>query len=247
MPDTTYAQSSLLRFINGHKKNRPAKLIGGSPVGFATLIKGREMFFVSIFLTLIFQVSLTFGIMLYSKNIPFLKNNSRKYIFLLVLLQLGLIIILAFVPMHPVSKFALFTLFAFISGMVLSTIASLMSEDIIKTALVGTITIFVTMVIFGIILSMFGVNLNWMSGLLLIALMVLIISRIIMMFMTTSTNVRKYIAGIALMLFAMFIVYDTNNILQRDYNGDFVTAALDYFLDILNTFINIIQFVGGEN
>ena len=162
-------------------------------------------------------------------------------------MQLGLIIILAFFPMHPAMKFVLFTLFAFISGMVLSTVASVMSEDVIKAALVGTITIFVMMVVFGVIISMLGVDLNWMSGVLFIALLTLIITRVIMMFMKTSTNVKKYIAVFALMLFAIFIIYDTNNILSRDYNGDFVTAALDYFLDILNTFLNMIQFVGGEN
>jgi hypothetical protein len=247
MRSGTYAESSLLRFINGHKRTRSAKLIGGSSVGLAKLIKGREMFFVSTFLTLIFQVCLTFAVMLYSKNIPSMEKNARKYFILLFLLQLGLIIVLAFVPMHPAIKFAVFTLFAFISGVVLSIVASVKSEDVIKAALVGTITIFVMMVVFGVILSMFGVDLNWMSGILFIALLALIITRIIMIFMKTSTNVKRIIAGASLMLFAIFIVYDTNSILQRDYNGDFVTAALDYFLDILNTFVNMIQFVGGES
>ena len=37
-----------------------------------------------------------------------------------------------------------------------------------------------------------------------------------------------------------FIVYDTNKILQKDYYGDFVTASLDYYLDIINIFIRLL-------
>ena len=43
------------------------------------------------------------------------------------------------------------------------------------------------------------------------------------------------------MLFSVYIVYDTNNILQRDYGGDFITASLDYYLDIINIFSNLLS------
>ena len=45
---------------------------------------------------------------------------------------------------------------------------------------------------------------------------------------------KKRISRIGVLLFALFIVYDTNNILQRNYGGDFLNASTDYFLDIIN-------------
>jgi FtsH-binding integral membrane protein len=79
------------------------------------------------------------------------------------------------------------------------------SPEVIKTALIGTLSIFVTMFLFTIFLLMIGVNLDDRFGLIL------------------------------LFLFSLFIVYDTSNILTREeyiYNGDFITASMDYYLDI---------------
>jgi FtsH-binding integral membrane protein len=124
--------------------------------------------------------------------------------------------------------------------------ASNTSQDVIKAALIGTITIFTMMLIFGVVLSAFGFNITWLSTILFILLLVLILVRVVTMFMKTSSNLHKGIAICALLLFSMFIVYDTNNILQRDYDGDFVTASLDYLLDTLNIFVNLIQLISGE-
>lgn len=243
-----YAESSLLKFVKNHKKKGRRNMVGGDPfMGTTNVIKGREMFFIAVFGTLIFQVCLTFWVMNYSKNSPLIQDKIRQYIFGLILLQFAFILILAFIPMHPIFKFVLFTLFAFTTGIVLSTIASTTSQEIIKASIVGTISIFVLMVIFGLVLSMLGFDLSWMAGILFATLLVLILVRIVTMFMTTSNNFKKSIAVFALLLFGVFVVFDTNNILQRDYNGDFVTASLDYFLDILNIFVNLVQLVGGES
>lgn len=241
-----YAESSLLKLIKFHKKQRPKKLVGGSMVSIQNLIRGREMFFMAVFLTLIFQTSLTFGVMLYGKYFPELQRQISQYILLVFVVQLAIVIVLAFVPMHPLVKFFLFTLFAVIVGMVLSILSSTVSQQVIKTALVGTISIFVLMILFGVILTLLGFDLNWMFGILFFALLSLIILRIVTLFMKASASFTRYLAIFALLIFALFIVYDTNDIMQRDYGGDFVTASLDYFLDIINLFVNMIQVVGGD-
>jgi FtsH-binding integral membrane protein len=43
---------------------------------------------------------------------------------------------------------------------------------------------------------------------------------------------KKRISRFGVLLFALFIVYDTNNILQKNYGGDFLNASTDYFTDI---------------
>ena len=47
------------------------------------------------------------------------------------------------------------------------------------------------------------------------------------------------ISGIV--LFSLYLIYDTNVIFRRDYSGDFITASLDYYLDILNLFLNLLN------
>jgi FtsH-binding integral membrane protein len=246
-----YAQSSLLKLIKQHTKsgksigsNKLSKHVGGA--GLSTLIAGREVFLLSVFLTLIFQTCLAFGVMMAVKDKASWQATVKRMFILIFIVQFAIILILAFVPMAPFLKFLLLTVFAIASGMVLSIAASVNSQEVIKAALVGTITIFVLMVVFGTVLSALGIELGWLSGILFIALLALLLIRIVFLFMKTSNNTRRVLAICSLVLFGMFIVYDTNSILQRDYNGDFVTAALDYFLDIINTFVNLLQIVGGD-
>ena len=39
----------------------------------------------------------------------------------------------------------------------------------------------------------------------------------------------------------MFIVYDTQQILSKNYQGDFISASMDYYLDIINLFVNMLR------
>ncbi len=110
----------------------------------------------------------------------------------------------------------------------------------------GTAAIFVSLLIVGVVLTMFGVDLGWLALFLFFGLLLLIVVRIVFLFMKTGSGVKKALAIISILLFALFIVFDTNSILQRDYNGDFVTASLDYFLDIINIFLNMTEIAGGE-
>ena len=48
------------------------------------------------------------------------------------------------------------------------------------------------------------------------------------------------------MLFSVYIIYTTNSILQEDYNGDFITASLDYYLEIFNIFVSLLGLSEGE-
>ena len=55
------------------------------------------------------------------------------------------------------------------------------------------------------------------------------------------STTRKTLSYIGLGLFSLFVVYDTSQILSRDYYGDFITASLDYYLDIFNLFSNFLN------
>ena len=65
---------------------------------------------------------------------------------------------------------------------------------------------------------------------------------IIRIFSPASTMVSKSIAVVTIILFSLFIMYDTNNILLK-YKGkaDCIRGALDYYLDILNLFTSYLN------
>jgi FtsH-binding integral membrane protein len=110
-------------------------------------------------------------------------------------------------------------------------------------AILGTISIFGVMFLFGAMLIMFGINLGFQfAAFLFYALLLLIIVQLVVMFSGTSSIFVKGLSVAGLILFSLYIVYDTNNILQREYYGDFITASLDYYLDILNIFIDLVSF-----
>jgi FtsH-binding integral membrane protein len=101
--------------------------------------------------------------------------------------------------------------------------------------------IFIAMLVAGIFTVKMGYNLDILGQILFFSLLTILIARVI------NTYVRRKSESVVpskiiSILFALFVVYDTNKILQRNYGGNFVNASLDYFLDI----INLIPSVGNE-
>jgi FtsH-binding integral membrane protein len=53
-----------------------------------------------------------------------------------------------------------------------------------------------------------------------------------------NTNIfHKLLLLFGLILFSIFIVYDTNIILNKNYKGDYIDASLDFYLSFVNLFI----------
>jgi len=154
-----------------------------------------------------------------------------------------ILIVLMVSIQNPFIKFILFTIFSVLMGITLSERTRHSNSEAIKTAIFGTLGIFVAMFLFTIVLLMLGIEVGSTFGLFLLeALIIMIIVSITSYFMKASSTTNKIIAGIFLFIFSLFIIYDTTNILIRDYYGnDFITASLDYLLDIVNIFIDLLN------
>ena len=76
-----------------------------------------------------------------------------------------------------------------------------------------------------------------------VVLFMLIIVSLITMFVGNYTAYQKVFASVSLVIFLLYIIYDTNKILLKYQNTtDFcITGALDYYLDILNIFLDVLQ------
>jgi len=140
-------------------------------------------------------------------------------------------------------KFIIFCVFSAVWGYIFSSVRPIVGEDNVKMAMTGAISIFALMFAFGVGLILSGIRLGYKFGLMLFyALLILILFRIMQIFIPTSSLTKKIVVIFSLLLFSVYVVYDTNSILQRNYYGDFITASLDYYLDILNIFANLLSF-----
>lgn len=216
--------------------------IGGlnKRIDFFKLLNEKKAFLTKTFGNLIFQLLITFIIAFRVKSPDLLENNL--YFWGLIITTFIIIFLLAMVSMPPIMKFILFTIFSISWGLLLSKIKEQSSPEIIKSALLGVISIFIAMFTVGLLITSMGITMSPKLGfILLVALLLLIIVSIVSMFMKSYNTYHKAISVFALLLFSIFIIYDTNTILQRNYLGDFITASIDYYLDILNIFINLIN------
>lgn len=206
------------------------------------LISEKKGFFALILATLISQLSITYYV---SENVKIEEEDGKKKfdskIIGAYIATLIIILILGFIAMPAWLKFILFSLFSTAFGVILGYNKSGVDPGIVKSALVGTASIFVTMFAFGLALIAGGIKLGFKFGAgLLFALLLLIIVTIVQFFIAESSLLKKILVIGSLMVFSLYIMYDTNNILQRNYYGDFITASLDYYLDIINIFSGLV-------
>jgi hypothetical protein len=184
-------------------------------------IQNKVPFMSSVFGHLIFQMFIMFRALEATVNNASLNEFATNNNLFLTLGNLGLFMALIFIKMGLPYKVALFTLVSFTTGMLMHKI-----EDM-KEALLETIAIFVAMLFAGIATVKLGYDLSILGIVLIFSLIALIFARLL------SPGKKKY-TKITTLIFALFVVYDTNKILQRNYSGDFVNASLDYFTDIIN-------------
>lgn len=211
-----------------------------------SLLKEKSSFLASVFATLIVQLALVFVIIKSIQNREVVLMTTLRYMFLLFILQLAIVLVLVLVPMHAVWKLVLFSMFSMLTALTLNVVVKFTSAEIVQTAIIGTIVVFVLFALFGAVLAGFGIDLGWLGLFLFFGLLGLILANLTSLFMREYTLLHRALALIGLLIFAAYIVYDTNQILQRDYHGDFVTAAFDYYLDIINVFLNIIKILNNK-
>jgi FtsH-binding integral membrane protein len=126
-------------------------------------------------------------------------------------------------------------MFSAYMGVLLNFWKKIYGLEMIKAVIFSVFGIFISLIMFAVGLLTFGIQISNRFGIvLLFALLLLIISKIIFMVAGTYSTYSKAIAIIGVGLFAIYILYDTHQILQRNYFGDFVTASLDYYLDFIN-------------
>jgi FtsH-binding integral membrane protein len=149
------------------------------------------------------------------------KAHVDKNLWMYLLAFIGSFMSLILVNMSVPVKVLVFTVFSAITGALLSR--NERSPEVIKE--VGMI--FGAMLVLGLVSVQLNIDLRPYTPALIAALVVLLAARLF-------GASRGDLSEAGTVLFAMFVVFNTNTILQKDYDGDFVQASLDYFLDLTN-------------
>lgn len=214
-----------------------------SQVSFVRLLKSKLRFVSSVYITLILQMIITFVIVYRFRNHTKLSNATRQSFWLYMLLTLGIIILLSIVKMPIWLKFLLLTVFSVVNGAMLHHVSRFIPVDIISQALTGTIAVFVLMTVFGFMLAATGIDLSFLGLFLLGALVGLLAASIVALFIKNAGESRFYktLLVIGLVLFSIYVVFFTNVMLQKNYNDDFVGAAIDLYLSFVNLFVRMLS------
>lgn len=234
---TKYATSSLYNtLVNNENMLKGGGSSQENMESLFRLMSEKKQFLLLTFANLIIQLGITYYVM--EKYAVSFTRTQMSWLFIGLVI---IILLIIFLPMHFFIKFILFSIFSIIFGLILSSKMKL-GKDIINFAILGTIAIYGTMFMMGLFLLFTGIQLSFQFGLTLFyILLLLILFEIMTYFLGTFSVWQKLFSIIGLILFSMYILYDTNHILRRNYYGDFITASLDYYIDILNVFLSLVN------
>ena len=204
------------------------------------LIGEKRLFLTLIFLNLVFQHYITYYV---SNNIDIKAEKEKdpnKYNTIIIsayVLATLFILLLIFVPMSMEFKFIIFSLFSVAYGIIYASIKQNFDPGFVYGSAIGAVSVFVFMILFGLVVTMSTIRLtNKVAFGLFYALLLLIILTLVQHFIYNYLVITKLLLIALASLFVLYIVNTTNNILQRNYDGDFITASFDYYIDMSNIF-----------
>jgi FtsH-binding integral membrane protein len=192
------------------------------------LLKQKAPFMSKVFANLILQGGVAYTAAL--QRSPHVARNILVYTLMFVMAVLAMI----FASLSIQVRFFLFTIISMLFGAILGAARDL-DKRVIQETLGDIVGVFVAMFVLGAISVQFNVNIFPLALLLLMGLIGLMISRAVV-----STEKRSAFSKAFVVVFAVYILVDTNLILQRNYSGDFVDASFDYFTDISQMFSGLV-------
>ena len=147
----------------------------------------------------------------------------------------------------------MFVAYSILNGLTLSVIGLIYAQEIIFSAFLGTLTLFVVLAVYGYFTKE---NLTRFTPILIAGLITLILVSIINIFLQSS-GVDLFISVIGVIIFTIFIAVDVNRIrnniityaVQEDseiLNKIEIVGALNLYLDFINLFLYILRILGRK-
>jgi FtsH-binding integral membrane protein len=216
-------------------------VLRASKSNFSKLLYQKRNFIASVYSILALQVAITAAVAIWLRRHPAAYKTSEKFALLWFILSILLIFTFSMPMPSPVKLFIL-CIFSFLLGLLSIAASTKIDPNTIKSALLSTLVLFIVLTIAGFSLVFLGIDLSFMGFALFCALLALLIAMLVTFFVPVSTKVHKAILIIGIMLFSVFIAYDTNALLLGDFANDPIIASNQLYLDILNIFTEIVAF-----
>ena len=214
---------------------------------FSRLLRSKKELMLCIFLTLMLQLSISIATMKFDQERQILSDYNPFVVLIFSIIIFLLITYKLTDPKIPfIVKQVLFVVVSVFFGLLLSKLTHFVDQEVVEAATVSTLVNFGVMLLVGLVIVYFKYDLGWMGIFLFIALLSVIITRIFLLFTDKEQREKSnyYLSRFVVLLFSLYILYDTNNILLKYKNKDnthCVMGALSYYLDIINLFTEYLR------
>ena len=211
-------------------------------------------FVVKVYCILLYQLSICGVLIFLSMATEWYKNfiiNNPSFLyiaiipcFIIVLLPCCFPKVFKIVPLN----YILLTIFTIFMSYTVSIFTAFSKSQNVYVALILTIVMVIGLTIYA-----------WRSekdftiygGVLFIALLLLICSSFLMWFFPRVTIVEIILDIIGLLIFSMYVIYDTQLLMQNKRyhyeSDDYILAAMNLYLDIINIFIELLSIMNNSN
>ncbi|CAL9076964.1 unnamed protein product [Musa acuminata var. zebrina] len=147
---------------------------------------------------------------------------------------------------HPVNLLllGLFTVsFSFAVGMS----CAFTDGKVILEAAILTAVVVVSLTLYTFWASRRGHDFNFLGPFLFAAIMVLLVFSLIQILFPLGKISMMIYGGLAAIIFAGYIIYDTDNLIKRYSYDQYIWAAVALYIDIINLFLNLLTILRAAN
>ena len=204
----------------------------------SNLISNNSEILKNVFLTLICQLFITFITVYALRKYPEISEKLYSSVLYMIFFFLGLIALIILILNYDIPiiyRFIFFCIFSILFGLSLSRLNKV-NNEVLMSSLLSTLGVFIVMFIFGVFSVYYNFNLSGLGSILFFALTMLIVANVIFLICGVSETTHKIYIYIGIVVFSLYIMFDTFIIL-KDKRKDFISGALSYYLDVINLFI----------
>eukprot|EP00271_Cylindrocystis_brebissonii_P021101 TRINITY_DN7374_c0_g1_i1.p1 TRINITY_DN7374_c0_g1~~TRINITY_DN7374_c0_g1_i1.p1 ORF type:complete len:252 (-),score=33.91 TRINITY_DN7374_c0_g1_i1:1004-1759(-) len=174
-------------------------------------------------------------------------TSNPAWLIALAILPLGLVCALhAFHRSHPLNMIllALFTVsVAFTVGLSCSFAAG----PVVLQALILTAAVVVSLTAYTFWASRRGQDFSFLGPMLFASLMVLLLWGVIQIFFPMGDTAHFVYSLIGAIIFAVYIVYDTDNLIKRFSYDEYILASVALYMDIVNLFLHLLNLLSRRD
>ena len=194
-------------------------------------------FFVLTILHLLFQLSITGATASILKERK--QHLSLSNLIITLFLFIGLLFGMEYTEIPVIFRFIMFCVFSVTNGFLVSKYLQNTTADNIKKTVIYTTSIFIVMMIIGMLLLRFKTNIQPLMLFIMIYTIAMLFLGIYTLFLKENNPIQKYKRFGFIGLFSLYVIVDTYFNMNRNFDNDIVRSTLAYYTDIFGLFNNV--------